>query len=366
MSNLLQKLIQIASFSGQEQKLAQFIMAYCKKKGIPAFLHGGNVVIHIKGKDSHKALIFNAHLDTVGPGNMSKWRYPPYGPLAGKIINGKIYGLGSSDDKAAIAALLMVSKTGKPKVDLWLTFVTSEETDGSGTATFLDWFTGSKYYKKYSKISAIIGEPTGLEAIETGHRGNAFISLKTHGCSGHGAIIYKRHELAVEKMLFAIRKIKKSFKKWKVRYRDPILEFPGMNIISIKTDQSSPNQIPENCVVDFDFRTTPAFHENLEELIKGVIGPEIQFSFIKSPQPPAVVLKSSRIMAICKKVLPEVPLQISLGSTDLSQFSQKGIDVIVFGPGEKEVIHKENEYCILDKVAKSVSIYKSIIEEFAK
>ena len=107
---LLQKLIQIPSFSGHEEKLAKFIMGYCNDNNLRCQIQEGNVIIHIEGKDKTKALIFNAHMDTVNVGNMTKWKYPPTGKSAGKIVDGKVYGLGASDDKATVASMMLLAK----------------------------------------------------------------------------------------------------------------------------------------------------------------------------------------------------------------------------------------------------------------
>lgn len=371
MMKLLRDLVQIKSLSGQEQKLADFIIVYCQENNIPATKQVGNVIIHLEGEDKAKALIFNAHLDTVGAGDSARWKYSPFGKKAGKIINGKLYGLGASDDKAAIAAMLLLAlrHTGsgrmhKPPFDLWFTFVTDEEISGSGTASFLTWFTASKYHKQYKKIAAVIGEPTGLRQIEIGHRGNAFYQLQTTGLSGHAAQKYSDQELAIEKMLKALFKLKQIFKKWETAYQDKILGKPTLNITALTAVNDTPNKIPNVCTAFLDIRTTPSLHDHLNTMLKKVLGREVKVSLSQVSRPGGLTVTKSPIVAAFQKAIRGIPLAISMGSSDICQFNQKGIDAVVFGPGEKEMIHKENEYCILEKMNQAVKIYQKVIANF--
>lgn len=359
---LSQKLIQIPSFSGQEKRLADFILDYCVKNNLPAKFQDGNVVVYLKGKKQQKALIFNAHMDTVGVGDKNSWKYPPVGKKAGKIINGKIYGLGASDNKVAIVTMLLLAKSlNNPPHDIWFTFVCNEETDGTGTKNFLEWFSESKNFDKYQELAVVIGEPTNLTNIEIGHRGNAFIKLTANGTSGHGAKDYPPSDLAVNNMLKSLEKLQKISKSWEKKYQDKILGKPTFNITSIHTKGDGLNKIPNQCVATLDIRTTPKLHEKLEKLLKTSIGGKIKISLIKEKSPPGVTRMKSKFIEIWKKILPKANISISVGSTDLSQFAKKNIDTVVFGPGSKEVIHKENEYVYISDIEKALEIYKKVI-----
>ena len=185
---LLSSLVKIPSYSGQERALAAFIMQWAHAHGIQAELQNGNVLIPFVAGSS-KALIFDAHMDTVTPGAENLWNVPPTGSGAGVIKNGKLYGLGASDDKAAIASFLLLAQElqrSPPPLDVFIVFVSCEETDGSGSQSFVQYFQ-KNHARKYQKVAVIIGEPTDLQTIEIGHRGNMFLQVATHGDTGHGS-----------------------------------------------------------------------------------------------------------------------------------------------------------------------------------
>src|SRR3972149_2430501 len=137
---ILQKLISIKSFSGQEDHIQKVIFGNIKSYKFKPFYVGKNVVVKIKSKNSKSALIFNSHVDTVSAGNLALWNSSPF---LGFINNDKIYGLGASDEKASIAVslkLIEIFSKEVPDCDLWMTFVVNEEVDGSGTKEFIKWF----------------------------------------------------------------------------------------------------------------------------------------------------------------------------------------------------------------------------------
>ncbi|MCB0319696.1 MAG: hypothetical protein KDD60_02150, partial [Bdellovibrionales bacterium] len=67
---ILQEMLRIRSFSGEEGQLAQWIHQWCVQRGILSQVIDGNVVCHMpasKPSVGGRALIFNGHMDTVGP-----------------------------------------------------------------------------------------------------------------------------------------------------------------------------------------------------------------------------------------------------------------------------------------------------------
>jgi len=94
----------------------------------------GNPVVYgeIKSKKSGKTLLFYDHYDVQPPEPLEKWMYEPF---SGKIIHGKIYGRGASDNKGNIVSRLkavqaLLEATGDVPVNVKF-FVEGEEEIGS-------------------------------------------------------------------------------------------------------------------------------------------------------------------------------------------------------------------------------------------
>lgn len=363
--NLLQQLVKIESYSGQEENLANFIVAWAKDHGLAVDEQNGNVVIKLLN-NSPTALIFNAHMDTVKPGNLDLWSVLPNGSGAGVIKNNKLYGLGASDDKAAIASFLAVaselSKSSLPK-DVFIVFVTDEEVSGAGSQSFVNYFQNN-YADKYKEVSAVIGEPTDLQAIEIGHRGNVFLKIITNGDSGHGSKPKKIKKHSVYENIKVVQKITKLGENLAKKYEDPVLGAPSLCLTGIQSDSSSVNKVPSSCYSTWDIRTTPKLHDRLMHLIQKEVGEAVIVEYISSPAPFGLTSPKSKIVNLFQDLLPNLKTKISPGSNDICFFTQAGIPTVTFGPGKKDVIHKPNEYVEIDKVEKSVSIYKKLVETF--
>jgi acetylornithine deacetylase len=134
-----------------------------------------NVIAILKGSGGGRSLMLNGHTDTVGVEGMAE-------PFSGAIRDGNLYGRGSQDMKASLAAMLGAAKAivdAKIELsgDLILTFVIDEEAFSEGTADIV---------KHYSADAAIVTEPTDL-TLTRAHRGFIWFEVETFGRAAHGS-----------------------------------------------------------------------------------------------------------------------------------------------------------------------------------
>ncbi|QQG41596.1 MAG: ArgE/DapE family deacylase [Candidatus Woesebacteria bacterium] len=361
---MLKKLIQINSVTGMEQGICKYIADLLTSYGVNPVNVKGNVVLVIKGSNSKKCLIFNAHVDTVSPGDVKLWQYDPFGGIE---KDGKIFGLGASDNKASIAVLMLLAKefsVKKPECDVILTFTVGEEVDGHGTNDTVEWL-ATNHLKTYKKISAIVCEPTGLELIGVAHKGNLFLKITTNGKSGHGSKPIKTNDHSVLKMYKVISNIEKLGKIWKKRYSNEVL---GSSTIGLATsiiagNAVTPNKFPDMCSATFDIRTIPEMHSLAFEVVKRSVGrlggieylyPPVSFGFTESGEDIVKIVKN-----VSKAKIVAFP-----GSTDMPFFTERGIPTVIFGPGETDQMHKANEFCYSDKIGKCLEIFKQVVKGY--
>ncbi len=360
---VLQGLIKIPSISGQEVAIQKYIFRSLEKLGLAPIPVGGNVVVKIAGTNNKKALIFNAHVDTVESGSLDKWQLDPF---SGKIIGNKIFGLGASDEKAAVATQLLLAEQlmkDQPACDVWLAFVVKEELDGSGTKEFVTWFAHNEA-KKYNKLAVVLGEPTGLKEIELAHKGNMFLKVTTFGDSGHGSKPENISKHAVMTMYQAVETLKKLGEVWAKKYYDDLLGKPTISLTSIQAGSlECPNKFPDQCTATFDVRTTPQVHDLALKLIKKAL-PLANVELVCEPASFGFTDKNESIVQVVCTV-SRAKLAVSDGSTDLCFFTAAGVPGVIFGPGEKGCIHKPNEYCEAAKIGTCVDIYSRVVGEFA-
>ncbi|PIW41765.1 MAG: hypothetical protein CO092_04610 [Candidatus Aenigmarchaeota archaeon CG_4_9_14_3_um_filter_37_18] len=364
MDVLLEKLVKIKSISGEEENISNFIFDYLKDQGLTPIKQDGNVILHIKG-NQNKALIFDAHIDTVEAGNVNKWEFPPSGQYSGKIKNGKLYGLGSSDNKSSVAVLMKLCKWVKennPKWDVWFAFVVKEEVDGYGSKSFIKWLK-SQYLEKYDDIQCVVCEPRGCKEVGLGNKGNIFVKIKIQGESGHSAKINEIEKQAILEGVKVIKKLNEIENKLKKKYFDSDLGFTTIAITGFEAVESSPNKIPGTCLISLDIRTIPETHEKIIDIIKDeLMNFNLKFEWTYHSTQPVKTSKNSGIVKILKKIDPELKITYSSTNNDSCYFIKENIPTVVFGPGNKEQSHKENEFVNLKNLPICLGIFKKLVK----
>ena len=375
MKTLLEKLIAIKSYSGEEKELRDFIASWLKGNKIKNFVQGDNLVVHLKGKNSLAAFIFNSHMDTVSAGDTKSWETNPW--KATREGN-RMVGLGTSDMKAGLAASLLTCAAfskSVPPIDLWFTYVVREEQDGSGSLDFAKWFKKEGYVKKYKRIGGIFSEPTGLSEIEHGHRGNIFLWARTRGDSGHASRPKDIAIHSVKKMVKFADTLEKEIDKWAKEYRSNVFDPPSVGVFTsinagvIAGKDSivveSPNKFPASCSASFDIRTVPGFHEIALSRVKALAKKmEVEVGLLFPIAPCGFTDPKDNLVRVVKKLVGKVKLTVSQGSADMGFLSDIGVKAMIFGPGEKRQSHMVNEYCYPDQVEKAVVLYKQIVENW--
>jgi acetylornithine deacetylase/succinyl-diaminopimelate desuccinylase-like protein len=104
-----QRLLQTPSVNGvhDERAVAEVIAEQAQRLGLHTQIvaldpRRPNVIVSTAAQ-GETGLLLLGHLDTVPPGDESRWTYPPY---AGAIVGGRLYGRGAIDTKGGMAAAL--------------------------------------------------------------------------------------------------------------------------------------------------------------------------------------------------------------------------------------------------------------------
>ena len=147
-----------------------------------------NLITRVKGGGGGPTLMLNGHLDTKPVGDSAAlWRSDPLVP---ELSNGRIYGLGTSDMKGAVAAMVFAAaalrSTGTPLGgDVLLVFTADEEAGSSLGAQFLA--------PRLTGVDAcLIGEPSGVDDDWQGvclvSRGVCGFRIRVRGTQTHSSL----------------------------------------------------------------------------------------------------------------------------------------------------------------------------------
>lgn len=140
-----------------------------------------NVIGRLPGaKGDGRTLLLNGHMDTVGVTGMTD-------PFGATIRDGRLYGRGSQDMKASLAAMLGAAKAlidagCRLEGALLLTAVADEEYASIGTADIAHQISEGQLRAD----AAIVTEPTDM-ALCLAHRGFIWYEVETIGRAAHGS-----------------------------------------------------------------------------------------------------------------------------------------------------------------------------------
>jgi acetylornithine deacetylase/succinyl-diaminopimelate desuccinylase family protein len=354
-----------------------------------------NLVGVWKGRGGGHSLIFNGHIDTVAPGPEELWTVA--GPFSGKVVDGKIYGRGATDMKAAnvaaIFALKAVLKAGfRPKGSVFLETVSGEEMKQPEIGTLA---TVERGYRADAAIVVESSAPPHQLAILTASPGVLTLNIKITGKAAHTSM---RDEViraggrgsavavsAIEKGMLIYQGLLKLEEEWGQTKSHPIFSRPGHFTLCPTTFAGGMNGIafiPPDCSLTYVIWHAP---QETQEQVKAEV--EAQISRITNTDPwlrenppeldwfgdywwpPYDIPKDSPICASAARayeVVREEPAKY-YGFTavnDATFLNQVGIPTITMGPGSIEIAHTANEYITITDLMDAVKIYAHIIVDW--
>ena len=380
---LTQELIRIPSHKyveNRESNIAKFIYDYCSKKGLEVEFQEveglrRNVIARLKGNGTGKNLIFNGHIDTVPPYEMT------IEPFGGEIKDGYVLGRGANDMKGAVACMItaMVNIKNKGVVlggDIILTAAVGEEEKSDGTEYVVK--SGIK------ADGALVGEPANY-GYALGHRGLEWLEIRIEGRTAHGGI----PELGINAISKAARLIRKIEEDLMPKLKERQNEWMGPSVMNFGLIKggTQPSSVADSCIIQIDRRYLP--EENVESVIKeyqDIIDelkqedPEFKAEIIRMDSnlmeefdhAPLIAQPDSDIARTVYNVLKdfnkkEPNIEKRRGWTDAGVLSTYGkIPTVVTGPGDLKYSHARDEKIPVQDLVNYVEIYTRIAEKFCK
>ncbi len=221
-----------------------------------------NVVATLKGSVSHPNLIYICHLDTVPFGE--GWTVEP---LSGEVRDGKLWGRGSNDMKAGLAAAMIAFRTLEnecrsnnitPKMDFVFVASADEEDAMIGADRIVDLGIADKQSLVLdTEATGCINNagdytPDSKMYILMAHKGKSWFEITTHGVSAHGSTPDKGVN-AIVAMAEVILEIRDRLAKLPVH---PVMGASTACFGTI-TGGLNTNMVAEKCAITIDLRISP-------------------------------------------------------------------------------------------------------------
>lgn len=338
--NLLQKIISVPSFSGEEDEAAGLLEKHLKLKGITTFRKGNNIWSFNKYYDAKKStILLNSHLDTVKPNE--GYRRDPFCP---EVNQGKLFGLGSNDAGGCLislmAAFMHFYHQQHLSFNLCLAATAEEETSGENGIRSILSDLGKMDF-------AIVGEPTLLQ-MAVREKGNMVIDCVYKGKAGHAA--REEGDNAIYKCLSDL--------EWFRTYRfgtpsntpDPV----KMTVTALRAGLQH-NIVPETCEFTVDIRNddTYSHQQILSTIFKNIHG--------KIHVRPAG-LKASSISVQHPIILAGLTLGCkTYDSPTSSDRAWLDCPSVKLGPGDSARSHMADEFIYLEEIKNGIDLYISLL-----
>jgi acetylornithine deacetylase len=305
----------------------------------------GNVnVIAILGQPR---FFINCHLDTVPAG-------PDRAAYKLRRKNGKLYGLGATDVKGPIAALLSALIHIPPR-NLMLIFSCDEE---NGKNTGIRAFLASRYARGLA--AGIVTEPTLLHVVRY-HPGVCNFELSFPGRAAHSA--YPDQGInAIERAAGFITKLT-GYRKKLIRYRDRGLD-PTLNVAIIKGGVKS-NVVPDLCALKINFRNPPGLTPaRIRRDLQRLCGDKKTVVKETYSAPPLRMTGHSSVIANMLRSCGAHDGASAVNYwSEAALFSKAGIPACVFGPGDIAQAHRPDEFIRVRDMLEGQAVYRRLFNK---
>ena len=350
---------------GRERECAQRAGAMLEEWGYKVEYHEyaegrTSVVARAGGSDAKPPIVFTGHLDVV-PLGTRKWAHDAF---TGETDGDKLYGRGSSDMKAGVAAMLVAARAfgkkleGTPGITLVLTAGEEGGCIGSQKLAAAPALMG--------KAGAIVvGEPTSNYPL-VGHKGSIKFHATFRGVSAHGSM----PQLGVNAIYAAARGVSKLEGFSFGAKPHAVMGEPTLNVGTFEGGMGI-NLVPDAATIGVDIRTVPGMdHAALIKRLRELLGKDAELDLVSDLSPVWTAPDAEwvqRVFEICKPVLGESPeARTAPYMTDAANLLKvyAGAPTVVLGPGEAAMAHQTDEYCSVGRIRQSVELYEAIIRDW--
>lgn len=330
--------------------MARLVEDTARAWGLPVLRDAAGVSVRVAGGGAPgRTLALVSHLDVVPPG--SGWTRDPFTPT---VEGERLYGRGSSDAKASVAAMLTaahdVARRGGPRRgDLLLLFGLGEETRTTSMPDLV---------ARAGPIdAAIIGEPTDLD-LAIAQRGLMMVDLVAHGGQRHAGRVTEDGPFTN-----ALTVLARDLVRLDSLFLDrphPILGHPTVTPTMV-TAGVSRNVTPPVAKAVLDVRSTPMWsHAELAEGLAAALDGQVIVTSDRLV--PCETPAGSRLLAACTSLRPEAK---HYGSPTCSDWVfLRHVDAVKCGPGTSRRSHTPDECVDLPQVSAARRFYADLAGEY--
>ena len=338
---LLKKLIEIESFSSDEDRTASLIEDWFKRYKVDYKRTKNNVWAVNKNFDKSKpTLLLNSHHDTVKPN--AAYTKDPFKAI---VEDGKLYGLGSNDAGGCLVSLIAVFTYFYNESDLKynLVIVASAEEESSGPDGL------NSMLSVIPKVDvAIVGEPT-LMNLAIAEKGLVVFDAKVTGTPSHAAHPNENN------CIYNSIKVLQWFKDFKFEKSSEVLGDVKLTVTQINGGTQH-NAVPAEVDLVIDVRVNDKYsNREIVEILQ-------KQAPCNSIIPRSLRLNSSSIPVNHELVKAGIAIgRSTYGSPTLSDQAVLTCPSLKLGPGDSTRSHSADEFIYINEIEEGIKIYVELL-----
>jgi succinyl-diaminopimelate desuccinylase len=313
-----------------------------------------NLIATDGGAGDKLPLCFTGHVDTVPLGG-APWSVDPF---AGEIIDGKMYGRGSTDMKCGVAAFVAATCNNiaqlKQAGGVVLVITAGEEIGCEGA------FHLARSGELGRAGAIIVAEPTSNAAL-VGHKGALWLRATLTGVTAHGSMPHLGVSAAYKaaKALTVLEKFQFNIAP------HPYLGSPTLNVGTVHAGLNF-NSVPDRAEIGIDIRSIPGLdHARIQEHLRAELGDDVALeptvdvgAIWTEPSLPWIGEVYDVVRGVTGEDQGPEP-RTAPYFTDASALTPAlgNPPTIILGPGEAAKAHQTDEYCSVQRIHEATDIY---------
>ena len=332
-----------------------------------------NVRARVRGNGDRPALALCGHLDVV-PAADAIWHHPPF---AAEIADGRMYGRGTSDMKASVAAMAgamvrLQRDAASLAGDVFLLAVADEETTSLGALRLVE-------QGAFAGVGGlVIGEPTSLRPA-IAHKGVLRVRFTIPGKAAHSSMPHLGSNAIVQAAAL-IQALE--------RYRfavgsHSLLGAPTLSINLIEGG-SAINIVPDRCALSIDMRSVPGVvHAEVLDDLRRVVNESLPAEVAAGcemtvilDRPAVSTAADDPVIRAAQGAVRAAVRAASNASSELTVMTYctdasvivppTKLPTVIIGPGDAEQAHQTDEWVHLDRVRESVAVYEQLARAYLR
>jgi [amino group carrier protein]-lysine/ornithine hydrolase len=332
-----------------------------KKMGFQVGIDAIGNVIGVVG-EGEPTILLCGHMDTVA------------GVLPLRVEEGKIYARGAVDAKGPLAAMIMAAYAAAHetvfKGKILVASVVDEESTSRGVKHLITQGINADY--------AIFGEPSGVENITVGYKGQIQLKIVCKTETGHASTPWM-YENALEKAYEVWQQIRNASPYPSLDPSESPFNALTACLVRVVGGRAT-SVVPFEAEMNLDIRvpiqfTTAQVFEQIQKIIAKyqAANPKVDVKAnVLDTVEPFEVNKSSPLVHVLsssvRKVLNKpATLLRKTGTGDMNILGKAmNLPIVTYGPGDGRLDHTIDEHIVIDEYLQAIEVYKETLLRLAE